>query len=349
MFELNLNIRHSPLMRTIFIIILLSFKAFAVSETNFEFTYKNVIEPFYNLAQLKEFTGTDDVKIRYKTFINPLSNKCIIILPGRQEPINKYAETIFDLFFPPQFQSMVSLFILDHRGQGFSGRMTNNTQIGHVDDFNDYVTDLEIFTSIVINKYKFCEKKYLLAHSMGGGIGLGFILKNPKYFEAAAFSAPMFDIITKPYPRPIAKSIVGSAVLMGNGKKYAIGQGNLNVDAPFETNITTHSSSRFKMAMDIYKNFPETQIGGVSNRWVYETLKFTGQLKKNAKKVEIPLYIFQAGNDSFVKNKAQDKVEREAVLVKKFIHENAKHELLMESDSIRDQVIKNVREMIDLY
>jgi pimeloyl-ACP methyl ester carboxylesterase len=37
------------------------------------------------------------------------------------------------------------VLIIDHRGQGLSGRMLSDTHRGHVDNFSDYVDDLAAF------------------------------------------------------------------------------------------------------------------------------------------------------------------------------------------------------------
>lgn len=61
-------------------------------------------------------------------------------LSRRIESYVKYAELAYDLF-----HSGFDVLIIDHRGQGRSGRMLSDPHRGHVDNFNDYVDDLTAF------------------------------------------------------------------------------------------------------------------------------------------------------------------------------------------------------------
>ena len=64
----------------------------------------------------------------------------IVVCPGRIESYIKYAELAYDLF-----HLGFDVLIIDHRGQGLSGRMLPDTHRGHVDNFSDYVDDLAAF------------------------------------------------------------------------------------------------------------------------------------------------------------------------------------------------------------
>lgn len=64
----------------------------------------------------------------------------IVICPGRIESYVKYAELAYDLV-----HTGFDVLIIDHRGQGLSGRMLSDTHRGHVDNFSDYVDDLYVF------------------------------------------------------------------------------------------------------------------------------------------------------------------------------------------------------------
>jgi lysophospholipase len=61
---------------------------------------------------------------------------------------------------------------MDHRGQGNSGRMTADSEVQYVVDFQDYVTDFKTLHDTVISPNNH-SKKYLFAHSMGGGVASG--------------------------------------------------------------------------------------------------------------------------------------------------------------------------------
>ena len=108
----------------------------------------------------------DKFRIRVAFWPKEDANGTVLIFPGRNEYIEKYGRTskkIWELGY--------SSLVVDWRGQGLSDRYFKNRLIGHVNEFADYQLDVEAIA-------KFAELKslpkpwYLLAHSMGGTIGL---------------------------------------------------------------------------------------------------------------------------------------------------------------------------------
>ena len=115
-------------------------------------------------AQPGEFSGVDGVPIRYVALRNPASHRAILLVNGRLESYIKYQELAFNLF-----QQGYSVYLYDHRGQGFSGRMLSDPHKGYVQHFADYVTDLKTFHDQVVLADQ-PNQLYLLSHSMGGAI-----------------------------------------------------------------------------------------------------------------------------------------------------------------------------------
>lgn len=89
------------------------------------------------------------------------NDRVIVVCPGRIESYIKYAELAYDLF-----HLGFDVLIIDHRGQGLSGRMLPDTHRGHVDNFSDYVDDLAAFWQQEVQPGPW-RKRYILAHSMG--------------------------------------------------------------------------------------------------------------------------------------------------------------------------------------
>ena len=87
---------------------------------------------FWSNRDERTFQGTDDVTIRYVQFTDPAHDKVLVISSGRSESYVKYPEVLYD-FFHLGFD----VFIMDHRGQGLSGRMLDDPQKGHVERFDD--------------------------------------------------------------------------------------------------------------------------------------------------------------------------------------------------------------------
>lgn len=133
------------------------------SEKDLVDTFSNTINPFWEEQVSRgHFIGKGDIEVHYAWCIPNTPRATIVISSGRIESYLKYKELVFDLY-----QNGFAVFILDHRGQGLSGRMTHDPQHGYVADFDDYVDDLVYFTQkIVIPKQQ--GSLQLLCHSMAG-------------------------------------------------------------------------------------------------------------------------------------------------------------------------------------
>ena len=249
------------------------------------------IDNFYNLGSDGFFNGEKGISIYYKYFLqNSMDNEkgAIVISNGRRESVIKYKELIYDLY-----RDGYSVYILDHRGQGFSDRINKtDKQMGHIDDFEYYVSDLKKYYGrfVKINGHK---KIFLLAHSMGATIGTRYIEKFPQDFDAAAFSSPMFGLRF-----PTCELI---RLLVGDEPRYVFGKKNYdNEEKSFSSNNLTHSKIRYEAMMNMYENNPSTKIGGPSYQWVYQSCITFKKIFKELQNIEIPIILLQAGEDKVV-------------------------------------------------
>ena len=72
---------------------------------------------FWRQREEAEFKGVDDVPVRFVRFCAQHNDRLVLICPGRIESYVKYAEVAYDLF-----HCGFDVMIIDHRGQGRSGR-----------------------------------------------------------------------------------------------------------------------------------------------------------------------------------------------------------------------------------
>lgn len=325
-----------------FFLTLVSMNLFAISEVDYQTTYKEKIIPLILKMGEGQFKS-NNVNIHYRTLIQKDATSCLIILPGRTEAAEKYAELVYDIN-QSELGKNLNYFILDHRGQGSSDRMASKLDMGHVDHFENYVSDLETFLALVV-KPSNCQKKFLFAHSMGAGIGLTFSVSNPMYFDAMAISSPMLKIQTKPYPYLVAKTIVTSMKAIGRGDEFAIGQSGYDANEDFVGNKFTTSKERFDMSMNIFKVFPKTQLGGVSNQWIFEIMNGTRKIRNSYNKLIAPIRLYRAGIELYSEPKEMHKMCAEAVQCEELVLETAKHEVYNDSDLNRDQVMNSIIEL----
>lgn len=76
---------------------------------------------FWRTREEAEFIGLDNVPIRYVRFCSPRHDKVIFVSTGRIESFVKYPELAYDLF-----HCGYDVMIVDHRGQGRSGRLLDD-------------------------------------------------------------------------------------------------------------------------------------------------------------------------------------------------------------------------------
>ncbi|MEI4484526.1 MULTISPECIES: alpha/beta fold hydrolase [unclassified Phyllobacterium] len=314
--------------------------------------YESKILNFWNSrGKRRDFSGIDGVRIASMVFARPDSTEGIVILNGYGESFIKYREIVYDLW-----QAGYQVYILDHRGQGFSERLIkpNKKQqadptvvkslhdLGHVERFDDYVIDLKTFVEKIAKPSN--ARLYLVAHSMGGTIGSLYLEKYAKDFSAVALSSPMHEPNLSPVPNSLCWLL-----RLGPRNKYVWGRGpymehgDFNPDRDF-----TSSQTRYEiLKRRELKYSPEAQLGGPSFNWAYQSCKASRQSVQNAYRIKTPVLLFQASNDRLVKPGGQKQFcdavnsSRRGSCRMELIG-GARHELLIESDQYRNAILNKI-------
>ena len=180
---------------------------------------------------------------------------------------------------------------------------------------------------------------------MGGGIGAKFLEDYPDYFDAAVLNAPMLEVDTGKVPSFIAKTIVKLAVAFGMDGDYVIGKGPYTPEYDVNS-IGTSCLPRYEYIRNIVTSNKAFQKGDCSNNWLNEAFKATSETvkKENAEKVKIPVILFQAGQDTYVRPGGHNKFAEDAVNCKIIRIENARHEMYNESDDIQKPYFEKIFE-----
>lgn len=305
---------------------------------------KNIIS-FWQQGCFNSFSGVDNVVIHYAQFIQQQADcPTIIISPGRCESYLKYQELCFDLY-----QQGYNLFIIDHRGQGLSGRFFPSVNRGYVTHFQDYVDDLQYLVENIVTKH--CSAKpYILAHSMGGAIAVRFMQDFPDAIKAAVISSPMLGFNSGVLPYWLAQSLVVIKAklnsLLSKNPWYFLGQKDYSV-IDFKDNKLTHSLARYQQFVDLYSNNKAIQLGGVTSHWLMQSITAQKEIFAKLFQLKTPVLLLQAGADSVVSPQAQN------LFCQQLHHlqpqscphgrpsrfDGAYHELFFESDNYRDKAI----------
>ncbi|MBK25233.1 MAG: hypothetical protein CME70_14660 [Halobacteriovorax sp.] len=294
-----------------------------------------ILAYFDAVAESKHFDAHDGTRIHFSQIVNQKNKKLLVILPGRTEPAAKYAEMAYDLRYEGY-----DIVIVDHRGQGFSDRILENKKIGHVENFIDYVLDLEE-AGRLISRIKKYEKKVMLAHSMGSIVGLLHAQRNPKFWDGLILGSPMLEIKTRSFPSWVVSNLFKVMKRVGMADGFVPG-GTEDEQEPFENNSVTHCPHRFRLARYIEEREPCLFVADPSPNWVLEGFKGSQQALEGRHVLKMPILMFQAGKDEYVHEEAQNEFASTMVNCKKVRFRNAYHEIFQEKDSIRDKAIKEI-------
>ena len=315
------------------------------TEDVFSEVYDREVVPYWERYGKREgFTGKDDVDIQYMTFLREDEKAAVVIVNGRTESFIKYRELVYDIG-----KQGYSVYAYDHRGQGFSGRMTSNPHMGHVDSFEDYVEDLKTFVSTVVEKQNH-DKLFLLSHSMGAAVASIHIARHQADFDAAVLSSPMHTPSSGKLPSSVGcagvtftRSLRDFFIsLLGWEPRYLLGTGDYKRPA-FQGSKLTHSEVRHEKYRDIYDEHPTIQIGGPTTHWASNACKGGELARESAADILIPVLVLQAGDDIAVNTDGQDEfceninegLRNECAGGKPHVLEGAYHELFMEADIYR--------------
>lgn len=284
------------------------------------------------------FRGHEGVKLRAVCQQKQEGSTVLLILGGRTEFAEKYAEVIHDLRMLD-----MGIYTFDHRGQGLSQRLLEDHEKGHVGRFDDYVEDVRIFLEEYIGKGR---RVFVLAHSMGGAIALRFQQKYPNLLEALILSSPMLGINCLPLTQKFTRMLSRRAVLDGRGHDYIIG-GHPYRQMRFIRNVLTSSRVRFDINQEFCRRNPAFSLGSPTNSWLYESLSACAAIAKEAESVTVPVLLLQSGSDRVVMAPDQKRFSLRAPACRLHTFAGARHELLMERDSLRDQALQRIREFFE--
>jgi len=296
-----------------------------------------------NLQQ-NQFNGTNNVRINYAMMLQPHPSPAVIVSNGRIESYLKYSELAAELY-----QLGYSVYLYDHRGQGLSQRLAQDAQLGHLDDFNHYIADLDMLINQIVLPARH-TRHILLGHSMGAAIAARYVQTCDHSIEQLILASPMFGI---ELPMPIAAVRFVTqlakfyAAKISDRPSYVLGGQPYSV-RPFAGNNLTQCPQRYQDFRAVYDRFPQIQLGAPSNLWLTEAITAADLCVEQAAKITIATLLLQAGDDTIVKNSDQDTfaANMQPDLIKLVTINQARHELFFELDCYRQSVMAQLTKFI---
>lgn len=216
---------------------------------------------------------SDGIRIRIGHWKPAGAMGTVLIFPGRTEFIEKYDQCATFLA-QRGFASMA----IDWRGQGLADRLLDNPMIGHVATFSDYQKDVDAMIRAA-RALEMPRPFFLLAHSMGGAIGLRAVMEGLGV-QATVFSAPMWGIHLASHLRPVAWALSHLMPRIGQGHRLPPGtriEHHVLSDG-FIDNLLTRDPVQFSQMRKQLEQHPELSLGGPSFVWLREALLETRHL-----------------------------------------------------------------------
>ena len=281
-------------------------------------------------------TTPDRVRLRAGLWNAGGPRGTVILLPGRTEFVEKYGRTARRLA-----EAGFATLSLDFRGQGLSDRPLPDRMVGHVADFAEFQTDIDTLLTFA-HASGLPRPFHLLAHSMGGAIGLRALMRGIPV-QSAAFTAPMWGIEIPAWQRPFALPLSSLAVRIGLGHRYAPGTGPATyvLDAPFADNTLTTDPAMWDYMRAQVTAEPGFALGGPSLAWLHAALTECRALARLPSPA-LPCLCALGGNERIV----QPGPIRERMQVwqnGRLRHfDGAEHEILMERPDLREAFLTEV-------
>lgn len=282
---------------------------------------------------------SDQKKIRVGHWPLEGARGTVLLFPGRTEYIEKYGVTAAELA-----ARGLATITVDWRGQGLAERLLPDPLTGHVEAFSDYQKDVAAMMRVA-RHLSLPRPYFLLAHSMGGCIGLRAVMEGLGV-QAAAFTGPMWGIYVKPHLRLVAKGLatlmprVGRGHLLPPGTKpepYVLSD-------PFEDNMLTTDQQMWDMMRDQLIAHPGLSLGGPSYVWLREAFAETEHLASRAAP-NLPATTWLGSNERIVGvPRIHERMDswKGGQLV---IVEDGEHEVLMETETLRAPIMDGIEKL----
>lgn len=291
------------------------------------------------------WTAPDGAPVRRIDWPVPLAPRgALLFLPGRGDAYEKYLETL-DHWHRRGWR----VTGLDWRGQAGSGRLGLDPYTGHVRDFADWVGDLAAFWAGW--KTEAAGPHMVVAHSMGGHVALRALAERRVDPDALVLSAPMLGISRAGLPVPVLHAAARLMTALGDPRraawKWRGKPGALPAD---RIALLTHDAERYADELWWREARPELVMGPASWGWLERAMASIRLLRRPGvlEAIETPVFLFGTTGDALVDYRAI--AEAAARLPQGELMTfgpEARHEILRETDALRDGALAAIDAFLD--
>lgn len=275
----------------------------------------------------------DGVRLRAAHWRGEKASDLAVLLSGRTEFIEKMAVPAAALV-----ERGYEVVSVDWRGQGLSDRLVEPDAKGHVGDFAEYQRDLDaLLASPPVAEHS--GQRLLIAHSMGGAIATGAMLRGEvaESFAGLVLSAPMYGIAMSAPMRVAAWLTVRIGRLLGKTASWPpFGDPATTyvLTEPGE-NILTHDAGIWDWLVATARDHPALNLGAPTLGWFDASNREMARLGR-AHPLRLPALCLLGGAEAVVDPKAVVRTCRQ-LGIGLFEIDGARHEHLVESTPFRAQ------------
>ena len=205
--------------------------------------------------------SADGTRIHYGYVTTPVAKAAIVISHGFTECMPKYYEMIY--YFA---KAGYSVYMVEHRGHGFSDRSVSDISMVTVNSFDDYVSDLDMFIREIVMKREGRRPLYLYGHSMGGAIAALYLEKHPEVFTKAVLSSPMIEMLYGNFSHFAVEAILFVASVLNWNDKYLPSQTPYTDEYDFESSCCL-SKARYDYIYKCKVEEERYRTNGATYRW----------------------------------------------------------------------------------
>jgi lysophospholipase len=261
----------------------------------------------------------------------------ILFQGGRGDIFEKYLES-----FHHWHDQGWTITSFDWRGQGGSGRLTDDPHVGDIDRFGTYLADYGAFWKEWAAATP--GPHVAMGHSMGGHLvcrALAKVLAEP---DAAVLIAPMMGLHA-PISARFGERLAEIAMKLGNPQRRAWKSNEKPGTTDSRLSLLTHDPDRYSDEPWWWEQKPEIKLGPPSWRWVVRAFESTRRLRvsRRVKLVKTPVLVLVAEADKLVR--AVDAIKVAGLLpdarLVRFGNESA-HEILREVDPVRNRALGEI-------
>lgn len=268
----------------------------------------------------------------------------LLFLPGRGDHYEKYLETL--AYYADAGWRVTAI---DWRGQGNSGRLLADPQVGHVDDFATWIADLRSFWRSW--KQQTPGPHVVMAHSMGGHLVMRALVEKAIDPDAVVMSAPMLGIQTGGLPLALNHAFAKLMVKLGKGEVAAWKVSEKPMSPmSMRGKMLTHDDARYEDEIAWWDLRPNVKLGPPSWHWVERAIASIRELEAPGalEAVTTPILLLATTGDQLVSTPRVIKDSKRLPNAETLIFgKEAAHELLREADPVRDQCLARIDSFLD--